>query len=398
MNYLKTLFPTCVVDGKGSIYCVTHIEHIIEKIDLNRNNVKYIKNPPKYIPTEWGAVDRLLFDNDRIYLFEENGRRLLEYSLIEKKSRCFELNCNLHICDNYAFCTIENNILFVFPSFLNKIIKIDLEDGKVKFKENLCRDINYIFGQEKILYIYDESELNLPCKLYSCGCQIGHEVWLFTERKQLVIRYNLLTETYIEYLLPEYIDGCIHVVQKEKIFYILDAKGNVYLWNFRDGKAELLFTGKSTDKYPCFWRIAITNINIWMLPSIGEDIYIINILTKETKKYDRYPKDYCYYPYPERSKFYGYDEDAENYYFAMHSANYMLIINKFTGKGKWLRPKEADLDERIKYYKGGDVKQYNEHDWGIKGYLMMIEKKLDILGKNERQIGSFVWHVLGKGH
>ena len=91
MNHLKTLFPACVTDNKGNMYYVTHVEHAIKELDLKTRRTRYIGNPGSYIPREWSGVDKIVFHNEKLYLFEQSGKEVMEYSLLEKTSRFFDL-------------------------------------------------------------------------------------------------------------------------------------------------------------------------------------------------------------------------------------------------------------------------------------------------------------------
>lgn len=398
MNYAKLLFPACIVDDADNLYYVTHEEHVIKKLDLRKGKTEYIDNPEGYIPTEWYGVDKLFFSDGKLYLFEQNGKRMLQYSLEEKISRCFDLNCNISNCNNLAACTIYDNTLFIFHSFANRVVKINLDSGKIVSKKELCPNIDYIFNREKDSYCVSGKKIDVFHKLYSCGCQVNNDMWLFTERKQMVLKYDLSTEKYVQYFLPQIIKGCVHAIWKNELFYILSVEGNVYSWDFFNNKVEILFDCRNEYVYPCFGMIAVTDETVWLLPCLGEHIYIINLKNKEKKRYSAYPEDFKYYTDPNRSKFYGYDEDKRSYYYAMHSANYILVIEKRSGKETWLKPVEPDLNEKTEYYKNNyPIQQYDELEFGLEGYLMILAKKRFVSHKKEeRGLGESVWHTLKK--
>lgn len=395
MNHVKTLFPACVTNGKGKMYYVTHIEHAIKELDLEKLKVRYIENPEDYVPIEWTGVDKLIIKNDNLYLFEQNGKRLLEYSLLKKTCRYFDLRYDMYNCGNWSICTIYNNVIFAFPSFMNKVIKINLVSGEIEDKEELCSNINYIFGQEKSRFISKNIEIDMLHKLYSCGCQVRNDIWLFAERKGFVLKYELLTENCIQYLLPTNINGCIHAIWKRETFYILSAEGNLYSWNFRDEKTEMLFNSKNKYQYPYFGKIAVTDSNVWMIPAFGDEICIVDLKEGKNIVYSAYPEDFNYYEDPYMSKFYDYSEDEKNYYFAMHCANYILIIEKTSGKEKWVRPIEPDLSEKIKYYKTLNLQEYEEGEFGINGFFMLLDQwKNSIDAIKKKKVGENMWRIL----
>lgn len=391
----KNLFPACITDDNEKLYYVTHVEHAIKELDLKNLKSRYIDNPENYVPTEWIGVDKLLIAQNALYLFEQNGKRLLEYSLSNKSSRCYKLKYGMFDCDNWAICVIYNNMIFAFSSFANIVTKIDLKNGRVEEKEELCSNISYVFQAEKSYTYSKDAELEIPHKLYSCGCEIDHNVWLFTERKGVVLNYELSTGNCTQYSLPRNINGCTHAMWSEGIFYILSTEGNLYSWNIIDDKTEMIFDSKGRYSYPYFGKIAVTDTNIWMLPCLGEDICIVNLKNGRNNIYSEYPKDFNYFEECERSKYFGYSDDKDKYYFAMHSANYILVIEKASGKGKWLRPIEPNLNEKIRYYKTFPIGQYEEEEFGIEGFLLLLKQRknpLDVLKKTMNS--QKVWNIL----
>lgn len=392
MNHLKTLFPACVTDKKGTMYYVTHAERAIKELDLETQKVRYIGNSGSYIPREWIGVDKILIHNEKLYLLEQSGKAAMEYSLLEKTSRIFDLKYCMHNCDNWGVCAVYNGTLFLFPCFSNQLIKVDLKGNGAVEKEELCPDIDFVYMQENSRGISKGGEFSIPHRLYSCGCQVDSDIWLFTERKGIVLKYDLQTGTNIQCMLPENIDGCIHAVWKEGLFYILSTEGSVYSWNPSDGKAEILFDSRNRYPFPCFYKIAVTDTNIWILPCFGEDILIVDLSDGNERVYSAYPKDFYYYEDPNMSKYFGSFEDDVNCYFAMHSANYILIIEKKTGQEKWLKPVEPELHEKVGYYKDYDTEEYEEADLGLKGLFMLLdEKKCGADKAKGKNTGKIMW-------
>ena len=117
------LFPTCVVE-KELLYSITHNNCIIDKIDLKNNKVICIDNPDGYNSKEWSGADNILLYNQKIYFFEQNGKRIMEYSVTDKKTRYFDLNLQAYLYFNYAYCTIWDNRIYIFPSFINESISV----------------------------------------------------------------------------------------------------------------------------------------------------------------------------------------------------------------------------------------------------------------------------------
>lgn len=392
MDILYTLFPACITDQKGSLFYVTHSEHAIKRLNLKDGKAEYLDNPAEYVPLQWAGVDKLLLNNENLYLFEQDGKRLLEYSLTEKRGRCFDLNSDIFVCGSWAICAVYNQKIWAFPSYENKVIKVNLINGSIEDKEDLCSDINYNFNRRNELFLLHGNEIEIPYKLYSCGCRIGDEIWVFTERKQLVIKCNISRDEYEVLSIPDEIKGCIHAIWKKGIFYILSTEGNVYSWDFLNNRVQQLVDWGV--KYPYYSKFVITDKNIWLIPFFGEDIYIVDLETKRKSKYSNYPEDFSYCcTEAERSKYFEYTEDDENYYFAMHCANYLLIIKKENGLGYWVKPTEPTLEKRAEYYIKNHGINFSESTWELKDWIRIPKNKININGRIE-ETGNQIWMTM----
>lgn len=366
MGYLQTLFPTCTRDNKNGLYYVTHIDHSIKRLDVSSGKAEYIDNPEGYKPKEWKGVDKLFAQNDFLYLFEQGGKKLLQYNVLNGKSKCFELDYNMSACDNWAIITMYNDTMFAVPSFANRIIKFN-SNSDVESSMELCSNIGYKFDSEK--YFGTEGNITMPYKLYSCGCRIKRDIWLFTETNQCVIKYDLLKERLVQYLLPDQIRGCVHAVWNGELFYILDLYGRVYSWDYMNNKSEIIFDCKEPKPYPYFRKLVITSENIWIIPFAGKDIYIVSLEDGKETVFNSFPIDFHYSEDSCRSKYFDYAEDMEKYYFAMHSANYMLVIGKNNGEGYWLKPVEPEAEECLSYYIKNYDRSFNENEWKLETWI-----------------------------
>lgn len=390
MNCSKTLFPACAVDSGKNIYYVTHGEHVIKKLDLKTGQVEYLNNPDGYRPMEWSGVDRLFLHRGNLYLLEQTGRRMFEYSLQDKTGKCFEIGNSLSINgNNWAANIVYEDTVFIVSSFANELVKVNLVSNEIE-KEKLALESDYILEREKEYYIVKEKEIEIIHRLYSCSCKVETDMWLFTERQQMVLKYDLARGKKTQHILPEVIKGCVHAVWKNGLFYILSIEGNVYSWDFANNKTRILYDGEGENPYPSFAELVVTDKKIWMIPYVAEDIYVVDLENGEKSIFSAYPEDFLYCDDPNRSHYYGYCEDGDNYYFAMHSANYMLIIEKKRNNGKWLRPIEPKLREIVSYYMQNPNELYGERNFGL-GFLLMISGQNTLDGNKQEQVGKAVW-------
>lgn len=391
----RKLFSACAID-RNTLYCVTHNNKIIKKIDVINGKTEYIDNLEECGLININNVDYLLFANNKLYLFDQSGRGIAEYSLTDKRVRYFELDYQSYLFWNYISGAIYENKLFIFPSFCDEVTKIELNSGLIKRKRILDFATNYAFN-ERYVYCDTDNKNCLPLKLFSCGCQVGKYMWIFSETQSFAICYDLSSEQSEIYYLPAYILGCIHAVYHGGIFYLLNLSGNIYSWNSNNNEIKLLFDNSGDCLYPQSLYIAVSNKRIWLIPFYGEQIYVINIDNGERQLYNNYPDDFSYNGENGWSRFYGYCEDKNNYYFAMHSSNYILIIDKSMGKERWVEPVDINLDQEAKYHMKKFKNSFSELGWGLEDFLRI---PTDIYDKNkvksENLTGDYIWKFMNK--
>ena len=94
----------------------------------------------------------------------------------------------------------------------------------------------------------------------------------------------------------------------------------------------------------------VTDKNIWLLPDLGEDIYVYYSESKKLEKYDGYPEGFAYLMTENWGKYISAREYKGIYYHDMHSANCILCIDKNSGEEKWIKPSIPGRMEECQYY------------------------------------------------
>lgn len=393
-DHLKTLFPACAVEKKSFLYYITHEEHALKRMNILSGKVEYIDNPKGYDPFKWMGADVILYKDEKLYLFEQNGRWMMEYSILNAKSKIYEINCSLNSCLNIAAVSIYNDSVYICPSFRNVMIIVDLKLGQVTETGSLCPNKRYVFAKESEIYMYGERNISVPHRLFSCGCRVETNMWIFLERESYAICYDLLLGKVKEYQLPTYIKGCVHAVWKDGKFYVLSVDGNVYLWHVLENKAELLWESGGNKFYPYFHKIAVTQKNIWVFPSLGNDIYIVDLKVQKGEKYDAYPKGFQYYIFSEKSRYFEFCEDDEYYYFAMHCTNFVLIIDKASGEERWLKPIEPNIEQKLLYYVKNHRGDYTEGQDDLKKFLNEFHEIEDFYKQKRIDMAELIWSAV----
>ncbi len=198
------------------------------------------------------------------------------------------------------------------------------------------------------------SELNISTnseRYFECGYQFENEVWLYHRSKNIIVRYNLVLDSWCEYNLCINIKNCVDMIMYNNKLYLLSSEGSVFCW---DPKLEFLekiadYHNEDSSIY-VFEKIIVIANKIFLFPSLGEDIVILYLDTKYMEIYKEYPKKFRYFNLG-RSKYYGYCSDNEFCYFAMRSANFMMKIRKSDGKIYWIKPSPLNPLELLKTHK-----------------------------------------------
>lgn len=363
---MNHLFASCALI-ENEMYFISETENVFQKIDVNTGIVEYLNNPKGYLPLTWEISDLMLAYQKCIYIFELNGNKILEYSIEKNTCRYFNINCNKFEGGNYAAVAAYKDKIYIIPSFVNTLIIIDLETETLIKKENVFHTGERLLGTD-----------NLTCRVFTYGFQEGNHLWLFTEMERVVIDYDLEIGDYRIYRFPEMINKCVHAVYKDEKFYILDMNGGVYIWDILNDRTYEIKKGESEDRTLYYKRLIVTKSQIWILPCCGKEITIISMGDWKNTYYSNYPKDFCYIGTENMGKYYGYCENSKFYYFAMHSGNYILSIEKESGKEKWLKPIRI-LEKRAIYNRNNHWKSVCE----LKELLWEISKLKEITTNNK---------------
>ena len=295
----------------------------------------------------------------------------------------FELDYNGRNCDNYALFTSWGRKLYVFPRYGDKFIIIDLEKEKVQKNKILSSKIQANRkNKEKDTMSY-----------FWCGCQLENKAWLFSKQGNMAVVYDMNSSMWQEYEIPGNIDNCVSVMPYEDKFYLLNSKGIVYCWDAKCALVEIIADcSNSSGDNTRFSQIGVSGKRIFILPALEKDIYYVDLKTRQINKYETYPKGFRYCGPENWSKFYGYCEDEECYYFAMRSANFMLVLNKQSGKEKWIKPRQLLREEYIKVYFNYNRSLLQETECNLEDVLDYLDyDSANIQKKKGISLGKQVW-------
>ena len=375
------LFSTCAL-VQGKVFSFTSFKRIPMVGDLHTGKITLMEDLVNYDPVF--DADNMLSTGDDIFILELNGKRLMKFNVKERICSYFNIGCDSKKWGNYAAFAYYKGNIYVFPIYEDGLIKIDLESGKVQKKKNLYTDINE--------YKKDNRQRNEPT-FFWYGCQFENKVWLFQRCGNLAVAYDMESDTWRRYELSIKIEECEHVTIYAGKLYILSVEGEIYRWNMTNDAVEKVVDCRNISKSDSFFsRIAVTDKGIFLLPSISEEIFYIDLNTKNIIKYDSYPKEFQYCAPKAWCKYYGYCEDDDQYYFAMRSANYILSINKRDGREKWIKTDAPSYEEYKKIYFNYNRKMLCETECRVEDILSYMKKE-DVRSQDKKIVfeGERIW-------
>lgn len=312
---------------QNRIYSITNFENFPIVFDLEKEEISYIHNIKDYDCGMMSVgVDEAFGIGNEVYFFSLRGDVVAVYNIVSNSYEKISIDCHVQDWGNYAAITNVDEYIFLFPSYGEKVVKINTKTHEVLYEESLYRAL----------------DKKRDDKIFKCGCCVDKTMWLFGNK---VVAYDLIAQKYRSYDLPKCMEECINAVYSHGCFVLLDKYGQVIKWNIKEHQVKRLLE-KQEAELP-FVRMISTKWKLWILPALGEDILIIDCETESVSKYQDYPGNYRYNEIAGWSKFYGYCEDDKKYYLAMRTSNYMLCIDKVTGKESWIKPKTPDNKEKL---------------------------------------------------
>ena len=314
MERIKNLqFSNCVI-GDGVLYGFLDDGGYPIEIDLQTKEIR-VTDLDKILQTPIN-VDSLLYDDQMIYILGMDGRCLIQYKIRERQLKYYNFYYQGDTWGNFAFFTKMQKSIYIFPKRADCLIEVDLQNAQV---------------------VKREVQLNAQGVRFSCAFRNENEVCLFDEDAQRIWIYDLQKKEFRQYALEQKIERLATAVIFKDKAYLLGEKGSVYLCRLTDYFIEEIKKCAVENEDFRWGNVAVTEKNIWLLPSLGEDICIINRENLEERTFIEYPNDFEYANIEGCSKFYGYGEDEGKYYFAPRLANYMLEIDKNSGVGEWIK-------------------------------------------------------------
>lgn len=317
-----------IFDGK--IFFI-NCRNLLISLDIQTGTAEIISGIEGYSKVlELDIMEKMVQANGKIYAFEAKSENMVIYDPKGNRCQCKELNYHQNEWANALAVTPYEDEIYIFPKYRDYILKIDTKADQVVEIEN--------------------SDYTAMDKNVSAVVHDGR-VYFFLRDSNKVTEYDLCVNQCREYSLPHQQGDIVCVQFFEGLFYLMDMEGGLSVWDIKDNTLETLvspFIEKEKKNY--FWLCTVTRKNIWLLPDLGEDIYVYCRESKKLEKYDRYPEGFAYLMTDKWGKYISSREYKGIYYHDMHSANCILCIDKNSGEETWIKPSIPGRMEECRYY------------------------------------------------
>lgn len=318
------------VVSDGKIFFI-NCRNLPMSLDIQEGTAEIVSGIKGYSKVlELDIMEKVVQANGKIYAFEAKSENMVIYDPGENCCQCKELNFRQNEWANALSITPYEDDIYIFPRYRDFILKIDTKTDQVIKIDNLA---------------YARMDKNV-----SAGVNGGH-VYFFLRNGDKVTEYDLCAGQCREYSLPHKLGNLVCVQYFDGLFFLLSMDGGLSTWDAENNVLETLVDPFIKGEKSNFFSLCtVTEKNIWLLPDLGEDIYVYCRESKKLEKYDRYPEGFAYLMTDGWGKYISAREYRGIYYHDMHSANCILCIDKNSGEEKWIKPFIPGRMEECQYY------------------------------------------------
>lgn len=310
-NNMETItFRDCVYKNHN-IYFFSELESIPITIDTvnNMGTLLQVKNWELYRGVPYDLITEL---NGKIYALEMSGKYMCEYCLDTHEINYIQIDCDNRVDGNFALLTTEKNQIYIF----DRIYGLTIYDIQSKTKHK----ISYPFINFEVI----------------SGCKCKNSYYLLPKEGNCFFEFNIISKKWHILYLQEEWKNAVHITVDEEYIFILTADGTIIECNTNNELRVIDVAQKWYKSSRAASRICITTNTFIILPSLEEDILLIDKSTFEVKVMQNYPNDFKYVK-NNWTKYAGYCETEEYYFFACRRSEYILRISKTDDEILWIR-------------------------------------------------------------
>lgn len=378
MNIKQYLHCDFIIDGNKLIFF--SYDNFLLEFNLDNHRIQFSEFADASICGKVAyrdSIEKLIKIREILVAISISGEKVYFYNVETKHWKAVEIECNRYRYDNYIDILYDNKFIYVIPKCRPYILKIDI--------------------QKQCIDKIEAPFLLQLSKFRTIVCLKSKCLYFFESQSKRILIFNIDTRKYMEPEVESTLGSVASVQYKEGCFLILSCDGHLVKWTEGSCRLEMIIDPVENFGGNYFLEFVVTEKNIWLLPMLGEHIYVYGIQGKMLKKYSGYPQDFSYIASNGRYKYLRGHEYENSVYFGMHSASHFLIINKETGIAEWIKPifptEEEEYLFRVKY--GLDPAE-NEGTVSVEMFLKTIIHLGSYLQDENRCEGIKVKSSIGK--
>lgn len=344
------------------------------RMDLKDGQMEYLNSPSIFSESTDSLCFFLVRNCDKIYQMNSHSGEIVGFDhnvhcSLKEMGEVDSAPLFVQSFGPYIYCLLNNGMLFT---------DIDVGTGEYTFV-----DWRKIFSKKSETYPISYGGLH------------GDKIFAFSWDRRDVVIYEMKQAEQKRYHFPEDIGMCKHIAPKDNGIFVLNENNQIYYWEPQNGHAnkiwdEVHFSTEEIKKDSC-GRIHLCGNKLVILPSRnGEDIRILDVASGVTDTYRDYPDDFQYMmgdPY----KFVRYVETETEIIYPMRSANYVLKIDRRTGKLYWVRPRLPKEEDILAHFRPNKSNVYEEM-FPLKSYPMLV--KGNGMHCLRMETGEKIWNFL----
>lgn len=279
-------------------------------IDLRQQEcgILDISNSEKY---RGQFIDLVTSVDSKIYFLDRSGAYMCEYSTDTKLVRYIKIDCQWRGDGNFALMQHDAKNIFIFDRKYGVTIYDTVTDRVEK--------IPYPIAVDEVV----------------TGCKYKDEYLLFQRTGDRALRFDVKKKKWCTVKMETPLIHVIHVVAEQNNIYILTEDGSIIEWDVSDRWNEINVAKNFYNADRAASRICLTKDNFVVLPSVADEILIIDKESLGMTIYKEYPQNFKY-SNNTWTRYLGYCENEQEYFFACRTSRYVLKISKRTTDFLWI--------------------------------------------------------------
>lgn len=369
------------IPGDNKLLIITYSGFLTE-LNLSDANVQFsndIDSEISRIVSPYGIEWFIQIDKNKNLLAVNTwGNKIFIYNIDRNNWYGVDIDCHFKAGGNFSDVFAYNDCAYIIPKYRSYMLEIDMKKRKMN-------QIECSFRKKDRL----DDELS---------CRKGKWVYFFYKKSKMVFIFDLQTKKYTKTIFSGISEDGISIQYYNENFFILSETGKIEIWNENNNKIDTLLNAIKEPNSEYFSELAVTDQNIWLLPAIGNDIYIYDYEEKKYHIYKNYPVGLHYVEYEHYYKYVAGRAYKDKIYFGTHSANYLLCIHRNTGVGEWICPVLPTKEEQEAYkrYHGLSTIE-TEKELSLNSFIQEVTQISDVRDVGiwkKKELGETIWKSL----